>query len=84
MVRVENYPQLSSSQNMIEAQQSYNEIEAQIVAARRFYNAAVNSLANSIQIFPGNILANLIGIKAMPLFEAEEEVRASVDANKFL
>jgi len=84
MVRVENYPELRSSQNMIEAQQSYNEVEAQIAAARRFYNAAVNSLSNSIQIFPGNLLANLIGIKPMPLYEAEEAARASIDANKFL
>jgi LemA protein len=84
MLRAENYPELRSSQNMIEAQQSYNEVEAQIAAARRFYNAAVNSLANSIQIFPGNLFAKIIGVKPMPLYEADDAAKQSVDAEKFL
>lgn len=84
MLRAENYPELRSSENMLQAQRSYNEIEAQIAAARRFYNAAVNSLRNSIQIFPGNILALIIGVKDMPLFEAEEAAKATIDANQFL
>lgn len=84
MLRAENYPELRSSENMIQAQRTYNEIEAQINASRRFYNASVNSLRNSIQIFPGNILAAMMGVKDMPLFEAESTARESVDAAKFL
>ncbi len=84
MLRVENYPELRSSENMIIAQQAYNEIEEQIAAARRFYNAAVNSLTNAIQIFPGNILAKIINVKAMPLFEASQEAKQEIDAAKFL
>ncbi len=84
MLRAENYPQLRSSENMLQAQQTYNEVEAQIVASRRFYNAAVNSLANSIQIFPGNIFAALIGVKKMPLYEADSRAKEAIDANKFL
>ena len=57
MLRAENYPELRSSENMLQAGQTYNEVEEQLAAARRFYNAAVNSLTNSIQIFPGNIFA---------------------------
>ncbi|MBU6140177.1 MAG: LemA family protein [Proteobacteria bacterium] len=84
MLRAENYPELKSNQNMLHAQQSYNEIEAQVAAARRFYNSAVTALRNSIQIFPGNILAMLVGVKEMPFFEAEEVVKDLVDAAKFL
>lgn len=84
MLRAENYPELRSSENMLQAQQSYNEVEAQIAAARRFYNAAAMSLANAIQVFPGNILATMAGVKQMPLFEAEESAKSSIDANKFL
>jgi LemA protein len=84
MLRVENYPELKSNQNMLHAQQSYNEIEAQVAAARRFYNAAVTALRNSIQIFPGNILAMAVGVKEMPFFEAEEAAKNPVDAAKFL
>lgn len=84
MARAENYPELKSSQNMLHAQQSYNEVEAQIAASRRFYNAAVGSLRNIIQIFPGNILGALAGVKDMPFYEAEEAAKAPVDASKYL
>lgn len=84
MLRAENYPDLKSNQNMLQAQQSYNEVEEQIAAARRFYNSAVGDLRNSIQIFPGNLIAALVGVKDMPMFEATEAEKASVNAAKFL
>jgi LemA protein len=84
MVRAENYPELKSSQNMLQAQQSYNEVEAQIAASRRFYNSAVASLRNSIQIFPGNIIAAIAQVKTMPLYEATEAAKQPVDAKNFL
>lgn len=84
MLRAENYPELKSSQNMLQAQQTYNEVEAQIAAARRFYNSAVTQMRNSIQIFPGNIIAKLIGVKDMPLYEADETSKAPVNAADIL
>ena len=42
MLNVENYPQLKSDQTMIQAMQTYAEVEEHIAAARRFYNSAVN------------------------------------------
>lgn len=84
MLRAENYPELRSSENMLQAGQTYNEVEEQLAAARRFYNAAVNSLTNSIQIFPGNIFAALIGVKKMPLYEAEDKAKKAIDAKEFL
>jgi len=84
MVRAENYPELKSSQNMLQAQQSYNEVEAQIAASRRFYNSAVASLRNSIQIFPGNIIAAIVQVKTMPLYEATESAKQPVNAKNFL
>lgn len=84
MLRAEDYPELKSNENMLQAQQTYNEIEAQISAARRFYNSAVTDLRNSIQIFPGNFVAAIIGVKDMPLFEAEEAAKQPIDASKFL
>ncbi len=84
MVSVENYPTLKSDQTMLQAQQTYNEVEAQIVAARRFYNASVTDLNNAVQIFPGNIIARLAGVAEMPFYEAEEAARAPVDAAQYL
>ncbi len=84
ILRVENYPELRSSENMLQAQKTYNEIESHIAASRRFYNAAVNSLSNAIRIFPGNIIASIIGVKKMPLYEADIKAKEAVDVNRFL
>jgi len=82
LVSMEAYPQLESDRPLIEAQQTWTETEAQITAARRFYNAAVNQLNNAIQIFPGPIIAAIAGVQAMPFFEAPAAARVapSVDA----
>jgi len=80
LVAVEAYPDLKSDQTMVQAQQSYNEVEAQIVASRRFYNASVTSLNNAVQIFPGNLIAKIAGVSEMPFYEAEAESKAPVSA----
>jgi LemA protein len=81
----ENYPTLKSDGPMIEAQRGYQEVETNIAAARRFYNAAVGGLNNAIQIFPGPLLARLAGVAAPPpFFEATAAARAAVDAGQFL
>lgn len=84
MVAVENYPTLKSDQTMILAMQSYNEIEAQIAAARRFYNASVNDLNNTVQVFPKNIIATLVGIKSMPFYLADGDAKSEVKVDEYL
>ena len=84
MIAVEDYPDLKSDQTMIQAMQTYNEVEAQIAAARRFYNSAVTSLNSSVQIFPGNIIAGMVGVSEMPFYEADEASKASVNADDYL
>jgi len=84
MVRVEAYPDLKSDQTMVQAMQTYNEVEAQIAAARRFYNSAVTALNNSVQIFPGNIIANMARVTEMPFYETDKAARAPVDASDYL
>ncbi|PZN99896.1 MAG: LemA family protein [Hyphomicrobiales bacterium] len=77
----ENYPELTSSGPMIEAQRAYSEVEANIAAARRFYNSAVGELRNAVEIFPGGLLAGAAGVKTLPpFFEAQEASRAPVNA----
>ena len=68
----ENYPELKSSETIIQAQQTFEEVEANIAAARRFYNSAVMRLNNSVKIFPGSIFANMAGVKEMPFYEIED------------
>ena len=84
MVTLEDYPALKSDQTMLQAQQTYNEVEAQIAAARRFYNAAVAELNNAIQIFPGNLLAGYAKAKPMLFFEGDEAAMKPVNAAELL
>jgi LemA protein len=84
LVSIEAYPELKSDRPLVEAQQTWTEIEAQITAARRFYNAAVNQLNNSIQIFPGQIIAAIAGVQAMPFFEAAAGARVAPNVDDIL
>jgi LemA protein len=84
LVSMEAYPELKSDRPLVEAQQTWTEIEAQITAARRFYNAAGNQLNNSIQIFPGQIIASIAGVQAMPFFEAAEGARVAPNVDDIL
>ena len=84
LVAVENYPDLKSDTQMLEAQRTWTETEAQLTAVQRFYNAAVNQLNNAVQIFPGPVLARLAGAAAMPFFKAEAEARVAPDVDRIL
>lgn len=83
MVNVENYPQLKSDQTMMQAMQTYAEVEEHIAAARRFYNSAVNELNNAVEIFPSSIIAGSLGIKSYPFFEASEVAKAEINASNY-
>src|SRR5699024_7473813 len=71
-VVAENYPELRSSDTIIEAQRAFNEVEGHIAAARRFYNASVTRLNNAVEIFPGSLIASVVGVQGMPFFELED------------
>jgi LemA protein len=81
----ENYPDLKSQETMVTAQATYTEVEGHIAASRRFYNAAVTQLNNSVQIFPGSMIAGMAGVAEMPFFEeTDAAVKAPVDASAYL
>ncbi len=84
MVNVENYPQLKADGTMMQAMQTYSEVEEHIAAARRFYNSAVNELNNAVEIFPSSLIAGMIGISSYPFFETDEKSRQSVNASDYL
>lgn len=80
MVTVENYPDLKSSQNFLQLQGSWNEVEEQIAASRRFYNSSVKNYNDAIQMFPSSIFAGMMNMKTpKTYFEAEEPARERID-----
>ena len=84
MINVENYPQLKSDATMVQAMQTYAEVEEHIAAARRFYNSAVNELNNAVEIFPSSAIAGMLNIKAKPFFEVQENERRPINASDIL
>ena len=80
----ENYPDLKSQETMVRSQETFEEVEGHISAARRFYNSAVTELKNAVEIFPSSTIANMIGIKALPYFEMDEAEKKPADASEFL
>ena len=78
-VAAENYPDLKSNTNFLQLQGAMNEIEEQLSASRRAYNAAINSYNNAVQMFPTNIIAGMKGMKAKPSFEALEVDKQNVN-----
>jgi len=82
MVAVENYPDLKASNNFIQLQGSLNEVEEQISAARRAYNAAVTEFNNAVEMFPSNFMASMMHYKIRELFVTSEAERKNVNVGK--
>jgi LemA protein len=81
MAVVENYPDLKADKNFMNLQITITEIEDQISAARRAYNAAVTEFNNACEMFPTNIFAGIFGFQRKVLFQIAENEKANVNIN---
>ena len=82
MVAVENYPDLKANQNFLQLQSSLNEVEEQISASRRSYNASVTDFNNAVEMFPTNFIASLMNYKRKQVFEIPDSERKNVNVGK--
>ncbi len=80
----ENYPDLKSQVAIVRAQETYEEVEGHIAAARRFYNSAITDLNGALETFPMSFFAKMVGAKKLPYFEANSDVAAPVNAEDYL
>ncbi len=78
---VEAYPDLKASASVLHLQRSLAEIEEQIAAARRFFNAAVTSYNDTVQAFPSSLVAGAFGFSPRGWLAAEEGERHRPDAD---
>ncbi|MEN8927673.1 MAG: LemA family protein [Flavobacteriales bacterium] len=76
---VENYPDLKASENFLNLQRNLTEIESQLSASRRTYNASVLDLNNGLEKFPSNIIGNMFGFEKEAFFETPEAEKANVN-----
>lgn len=79
MVAVEGYPDLKANENFMNLQRTLNEVESQISASRRTYNAVITDFNNGIQSFPSSIIAGMMHLKRKEVFVIPETERQNVD-----
>jgi LemA protein len=72
MVAVEAYPDLKANQNFLDLQKQLGDIEDDIEAARRYYNAVVRDYNTSTETFPAVIFASMLGFKREDFFELDD------------
>lgn len=77
-VVVEQYPTLKADVQFVTLQNSINDVEEQLQAARRLYNANVSSYNQAIIVFPSSVVAKSLHLTKRDFFEAEEIKREDV------
>ena len=77
----ENYPDLKADRQFLNLQRNLTEIEAQIAASRRAYNAAVMDYNNGIDMFPSSIVASMFTFTRRQHFETPSQERQSHTLN---
>ena len=71
MVVVERYPDLKANQNFLALQEELTSTENKISFSRQYYNDSVLRYNNQTQMFPSNIVANMMGFKQSEFFEVK-------------
>ncbi len=74
----ENYPDLKANENFLMLQEELSGTESKIAYARQFYNDTVMKFNTTIQTFPNNLLAGMLGFNQRDYFEIEEASREAV------
>ena len=70
LVIVENYPELTSLQNVRDLQVQLEGTENRVAQARRDYNEATTSFNRAVRAFPRSLVAGIFGFEKRQLFSA--------------
>ena len=68
----ESYPDLKASQNFLALQEELTSTENKIGFARQYYNQAVMTLNNKVEMFPSNIIAGMFNFDKGEFFEIKD------------
>ena len=74
----ESYPDLKANQNFMDLSAQLAKVEDDIANSRKYYNGAVRNLNDKVQMFPGNMIAGMLGFKTRKMFEAAETEKENV------
>lgn len=78
MALAEAYPDLKADKNFRDLANQLAKVEEDIANSRKYYNGTVRLLNNKIEMFPSNIVANILGYKTQNMFEANDSERENV------
>ncbi|MDR1406986.1 MAG: LemA family protein [Tannerella sp.] len=76
---VENYPELKADRQFLRLEESVEDMEYQIQAARRTFNAAAVDFNNYVEMFPSSIIASMKKYRPRELISIPESEKANVD-----
>jgi LemA protein len=68
----ESYPDLKANQNFLQLQDELTHTEDKIAYSRQHFNDTVLKFNNTVETFPGNIFANMMGKKAREMLQIPE------------
>ena len=74
----ENYPTLRATENFQQLSRNLSELEDEIQASRRIYNANVQDYNTRIQVFPTLLIAGPMSFNAREFFEIEVAAERAV------
>lgn len=77
----EQYPELKTNASYLELQKSLLLLEDELAAARRTYNSAVTEYNTTVESFPTNAIAGIMGRRQKTLFNVTDEVRSAIKIN---
>ena len=79
----EAYPELQADENFRQLQTELAETENKVAVSRQVYNDTVLTYNNTVQTFPGLVVAGPFGFSIREFFEVEDEAQRDVPAVAF-
>lgn len=74
----ENYPDLKANENFLQLQSELTDTEDKIQASRRFYNGNIRAFNMKLQVFPTNIIGNMLGFKPRDFYDVAESEKEAI------
>jgi len=81
MMVVENYPQLKANEQVNRLMDNLEGTENRLAVERKRYNDLVKAYNNKVELFPGNIIAGMVGATRKDYFEIPEVARENPEVN---
>ena len=80
---IEKYPDLKADKQFLQLSGTLQNIETELVQARKYYNGNCRNYNNKIQLFPTSIVARRMGLEKRQYFELDSEEERRAPSVKF-